>query len=199
MSEVGHESLREIGKELVGIESSDEVKLYRYRYPDGSLSGVLFPFAGGVMTARHVVDLHNLHGFTSGSADHLDIAYKYDSSIRGLPLGFVNEPIIRGTKIVTSLSSENDQLVSITGDIGPLDMPTILRVFIPVTDIDAQNIIKYIQPGASGSPIVFQDHIIGIVPFQSLNNPHEVPVVAFSGYLMKDLLDEMRLEYDKLN
>ncbi len=150
------------------------------------------------MTARHVVELHHLHGFSVGSNDQFDIAYKYDASIQGLPLGFVDNTIIRGANIVTSLPTEDDQSIKLNGNIGPLGMPSILKVFTPATTSDANNIKKYIQPRASGSPLVYKDHIIGIVPFQNLGNPFEVPVVAFSGYLVKNLLDQIGIKYDTL-
>jgi len=96
-----------------GFEKGTEI--LRYLDPDKSLSGVVFKYAGGLLTARHVVEAHKITGFKASQVKEIDIAYKSDPSCQGLPLGYVDKMIIDGVEMLTSTIEDPKNLVAIPG------------------------------------------------------------------------------------
>jgi hypothetical protein len=176
-----------------GIEKGTEI--LRYTDPDRSSSGIIFKYAGGLLTARHVIEAHKIPGFKAGQAIDVDIAFKSDPSCHGLPLGYVDRMILEGVDMITSTPEDPENLVVIPGRVGAYFLPTSLHPFQPR---DSKRAAPYFKPGASGSPLVYKDHIIGLVSWQNLDNPHEVAVVVFSGSIIKKDMEELGLEFEEI-
>jgi hypothetical protein len=90
-------------------------EILRYQEPDGKMSGVLFKYRGGIMTARHVVQYHNISGFISHEAQDLDIAYKADETCVGLPLGYTQDITPSPLFLLASSIDEPANLIEIEG------------------------------------------------------------------------------------
>lgn len=176
-----------------GVEKGTEV--LRYKHPDGSLSGVVFKYAGGLLTARHVVEANRIQGFKAGKAKDIDIAFKPDASCSGLPLGYVDRISIDGVEMVTSSLEDPENLVVIPGRVGVYFLPTLLHPFHPR---DAERAAPYFKPGASGSPLIYKNHIVGLVPWQNLNDPYEVAAVVFSGRAMREGMEKLGLNFEEI-
>jgi len=176
-----------------GIEKGTEI--LRYTDPDRSLSGIIFKYAGGLLTARHWVETHKIPGFKAGQATDADIAFKSDPTCHGLPLGYVDRMIVEGVDMITSTPEDPENLVVIPGRVGAYFLPTSLHPFHPR---DLKRAAPYFKPVASGSPLVYKNHIIGLVPWQNLDNPHEVAAVVFSGQAIKQSMEELGLKFEEI-
>jgi len=65
-------------------------------------------------------------------------------------------------------------------------------IFTSLPARDSKRAAPYFKPGASGSPLIYKDHIIGLVPWQNLGNPYEVAAVVFSGTSHKGIYGRIR-------
>lgn len=181
--------------EYLSFGKQKGVELLRYKHQDGSLSGIVFMFEGGLLTARHVVEIHNLEGFYVHKGVHIDIAVKKDSAIKGLKLGYIDDLRVDGAEIITSRIEQPNNIVIIPGYIYPYAEPSPLKAFSLKKGTDS----LFVKPGLSGSPIIYRNHIIGIVPFQNISNPYEIPVIAFLGKPMREVVEkDLGLELEEI-
>ncbi|HSX29187.1 MAG TPA: hypothetical protein VLE73_01355 [Candidatus Saccharimonadales bacterium] len=171
-----------------------ESQILRYRHPDVHKSGVVTTFKGGLITARHVAQGQNIPNFTTHQT--LDIAYRPDDSIRGLPLGWVDVWGLDAELVTTSVENP-DRVVSVLGHIGITLAPTDLLPFDPHKRTEHE---QYIKPGASGSPLVYDNHIIGILPGRIAAasghdelTPGRAMAVVFNGEHMKEAMEHFGL------
>ena len=73
--------------------------------------------------------------------------------------------------------------------------PTPLRPFKP-SKVEHYDLFI---PGASGSPIVYKDHVVGLVPFS--NVPYkgsDIAAVLFSGKAVLESMEEFGLKFDTI-
>lgn len=192
------ENLSQFPGEYISCGTKEGVEILRFKHPDGSLSGVIFKTDGKLMTARHVVEAHNLSGFSAHEGTHLDMAFKDDPTSIGPKLGYVDRMIVDGVKVVTSTVEEPDKLKAVPGRTSIYFMPTLLRPFQP----DKVEDYELFKPGASGSPIIYKDHIIGLVPFSNVHmqgvREVEVAAVVFNGETMRCAAEEFGLKLEKV-
>jgi hypothetical protein len=173
--------------------------IMRYKWPDISRSGVVGSYAGGLLTAGHVVKNSKgikIPGFKSHTGPKMDIAYRSDESFRGPPLGWITELVSEGVEIVTTSLDDPTQLVTIAGRLSFFDSPDPLRPFIPD---DYEVAERYLRPGASGSPMLYKDHIIGVTVAGIVRSPGEVAAVVFDGKYMRDDMVEFGLPLEQVS
>lgn len=175
-----------------GIER--ETEILRYTSPKGS-RGIAFKYEGGVLTARHVVEEDTTSGFISTTSQDIDFAFKPDASCHGLPLGYVDKLSINDVEMVTSSLEDPRNLVVIPGSLEVYFLPTLLRPFRPQ---DPETVAPYLKPGASGSPLIYKNHIIGLVPWLNLKDPHELAAVVFTGATRQGL-EKLGLSFEQIN
>ena len=96
--------------------------------------------------------------------------------------------------MVTSSIEEPNMLVALTGSVGVYFMPIPLRPFYA----HGKDTPKYFKPGASGSPLIYKDHIIGVVPFQNLIESNEVAAVIFNGKAVRDDMERFGLVFEDI-
>lgn len=148
-----------------------------------------------MMTARHVVEANESPGYKVGPAKDIDIAFKADESCRGLPLGYVDRIVLNGVELVTLAPEDPKKLTIIPGDLGIYWSPTLLHPFNPLNPEEAASCFK---PGISGSPIIYHDHIIGLVPWQNSSDPSEVAAVVFMGKAMREDMERIGLSFKEI-
>lgn len=107
-----------------------ESQILRYLHPDLRGSGVTTTFRGGLITAQHVVNGQKIPDFVANSIPELDIAYRVDEAVDGLPLGWVDTWGLNAELATTSIE-EPDTVVRILGRIGITLLPTDLLPFDP--------------------------------------------------------------------
>lgn len=179
-------------EEYLSFGKLRETEILRYRGPDSSLSGILFRTEGKILTARHVVELNHLTGFKCHPGEHLDIAFKDDPLSQGLKIGYVDSPRIEGVELLASSLEKPDEIVILKGKIFLYYSPTILRGFSVVSH-KLSDLLPYLKPGLSGSPLIYKDHIIGLVPFVNFYNQSEIPVLAFNGPVVREAIEQFGL------
>lgn len=172
-------------------------EILRHRNLDGSLSGILFKTEGKILTARHVVELNHLTGFKCHPGEHLDIAFKDVPLSQGLKIGYVDSSSIKGVQLLTSSLEKPNELIIIKGEIFLYFSPTILRGFSPVSH-KLSDLLPYLKPGLSGSPLIYKDHIIGLVPFVNFYNQSEIPVLAFNGPVVREAIEQFGLTLEEI-
>lgn len=162
-------------------------EILRYKHFDGSISGILFKVAGGIFTARHVAKANDISGFKSIPAENIDIAYKTDGTCTGLPLGFTEKLLLDDVEMVTTTIDNPNELVVIPGRIGFHLSPTLAQPFYPN---DAKNAAKYFLPGGSGSPLIYKDHLIGLIPWRNLDQPYQAEAIVFNNQDIVKIMTE---------
>lgn len=151
------ERLRSYG-ELSGVD------IYRYEGGEGALSGVIFGAEGMLMTARHVVDsrtteLQGFECFPEYDCREIDIAIRKDPIIKGPKLGYVDRLTVDSCYCVTSSVEVPGLLVRVAGSLKSFYEPTFLGRFVPENESD----YALFESGTSGSPIIYQGKIIGLI------------------------------------
>lgn len=183
--------------EYVSCGVREGVEILRFRHNDGSWSGIIFKAEGKLVTARHVVEAHHLTGFRVGKGD-IDIAVKDDPMIKGLKLGYVDSVIVNGVKVITSTIEKPKTVIEIPGTTSIFFSPTFYRPFNP----DRISNYKLFKPGVSGSPVVYKNHIIGMILFSNIHNQNsrqpEVAAMIFNGGEMRSIADEMGLVLEEV-
>jgi len=171
-------------------------QILRYQYPDLRSSGVTTTFKGGLITARHVVKGQNMPDFVTCPVPELDIAYRSDDTIDGLSLGWVDEWGLYAELATTSIE-EPSKVVRILGHIGITLAPTDL---LPFDARQRAQHEQHIKPGVSGSPLLYDNHIIGVLPARvSTTSVHDdftpgrALAVVFNGEHMKQKMEEFGL------
>jgi len=149
---------------LRSFGSSHGVEIYRYEDGDRRLSGIIFGADGMLLTARHVVDFRigELPGFEfypRYDNQEIDVAVRKDPVVKGPQLGYVDELTLAGCYCVTSIVGEPEKLIRIDGSLKPFYEPTLLSLFVPGAVSD----IALFEGGTSGSPIIYQGKIIGLI------------------------------------
>lgn len=178
--------------------SRSGVEVLRYEIPDGRKPGVIFRYDGGLLTVRHVVDELGLPGYKIYGEGYdipdIDIAYRADAASRGLKLGYVDSMGIFGAEIIASEMNNPKKLFPIKGNIFVGMMPTNLKWFSFSNPDDT----KFFKPGISGSPIVYNNHVIVVVPYRITPSSGEAPVVTFMGGSVKKMMEEFGLQFEQI-
>lgn len=151
------ERLKSYG-ELSGVD------IYRYEGVSGALSGVIFGAEGMLLTARHVIDsrmveLPGFDFFPEYDCREVDIAVRKDPAVKGPQLGYVDGLTLAGCYCVTSKVGAPEKLIRVDGSLKPFFEPTLLSRFVPESESDYALFVS----GTSGSPIIYQDKVIGLV------------------------------------
>lgn len=151
------ERLKSYG-ELSGVD------IYRYEGVSGALSGIIFGAEEMLLTARHIVDsrmteLPGFEFFSKYDCREVDIAVKKDPVVKGPQLGYVDGLTLAGCYCVTSRVGTPEKLIRINGSLKPFFEPTLLSRFAPESDFD----YALFEGGTSGSPIIYQGKIIGLI------------------------------------
>lgn len=140
------------------------VDIYRHEGMNGVLSGIIFGAEGMLLTARHVVDsrmaeLPDFEFFPEYDCREVDIAVRKDPAVRGPRLGYVDELALADCYCVTARVSEPDKLIRVNGSLEPFYEPTLLSRFVPKVESD----FAFFEGGTSGSPIIYQGRIVGLI------------------------------------
>ncbi len=174
-----------------------ESQVLRYEFPSLAYSGVTTTFKGGLITARHVVENQHIPGFTCHTNSQMDVAYRSDDKIDGLPLGWVDVQEF-DVELLTASKKYPYEVVNILGRLGIRLGATILQPFTPR---DFKHAEPYIKAGVSGSPLVFDEHIIGVVPFTAArcsfdddDLPGRASAVVFNGQDMRSAMQDIGLQ-----
>jgi hypothetical protein len=185
-----------IGVKLVSCGIDRGTEILRYRHNDGRLSGVVFRCDGGLLSNRHVIDAHKIKGFKYPKSSLIDIAFKADRSSSGLPLGYVEYLSRIGyVELLASSIEDPNNLVLIPGRIGGTIGFTNVNRFEPK---DLNSSAKFFKRGLSGSPIIYNNHIIGIISSQNEDNPYEIGAEVFSGGSMKEEMTQLGLTFEEI-
>ena len=161
-----------------------------------SISGIIFKYKGGLLTARHIVEAHNLPGYIYHPGTEIDIAYKKDDACDGLKLGWVSKISLEEVSMITSAIENPSKLEIIPGRAGMYFMPTSLS---PFRAYDSAQARQYFKPGASGSPLIYKGHIIGLVPFRNTRDPNELAAIVFNGESMQQEMEKIGLSLEEIN
>jgi hypothetical protein len=171
-------------------------QILRYQLPDIRSSGITTTFRGGLITAQHVVEGQKIPNFVVAKTLQLDLAFRADDAIDGLPLGWVDVWGLDAELATTSVEEPN-VIERILGRIGITLLPTDLLPFNPYNRMQAE---RYIKPGVSGSPLIYDEHIIGILPARvaAPSVREELPcgmplAVVFNGEYMKQRMEDFGL------
>lgn len=173
-------------------------QILRYKLPDLAHSGVTSTYQGGLLTARHVVRDQGMPGFTCHPSNEFDIAFRRDDKMDGLPLGWVDVFGLDVELVTTSLEAP-DKVVRVLGRLGITLAPIDLQPFSPY---DYHQEEQYIVPGVSGSPLVYEDHIVGVLPARVARTSGDgefargqAMAVVFNGEYVKSTMEEFGLQF----
>ncbi len=141
-------------------------EILRYKDRKGEISGIISRAQGLLLTANHVVTANRLDGFhvKDDRCTEFDFNWKNDPESRGPPIGAIRKPYLDNVTVVTSRIEDPSKLIAVPGKLGIFLGPTSLMKFTPS---DPQHYTLFV-PGASGSPVMYQGRIIGVIPFSSV-------------------------------
>ena len=185
------ERLRSYG-ELSGVE------IFRYEGRDGG-SGVIFAAEGMLITARHVVDERttDLPGFEflpEYDPREIDIAVERDPNIWGPKLGYIDKLSVPNCYCITPSVEVPEMLVRVSGSLKPFYEPTLLSRFVPE---DESNYALFVG-GTSGSPIMCQGKIIGLIKGSRPDKGIVVGVCFNQADLRAILTEFLGLSFEKI-
>ena len=99
-------------------------------------------------------------------------------------------------EVITSTAEKPEELIVVPGR---TEFSMNLINLVPFNPEDRQN-LKLFKPGASGSPLVYKGHIVGLIPVaHEEERVQNVGAFLFRGKLMRDYMEKHGLTLEEIN